>query len=97
MFKFVAAISVVLLSACAATPPTIKTVTVTKTVNIYPPAPLYSETGGCRHSPPRRAGTVNDLADALISERAAVDVCLGDRAALRNWVNNSKVNDDATK
>jgi hypothetical protein len=86
-----AASLVVLLSACAAQQPQqIKTVTVTKTVNVYPPDSLYGLTSGCRHSPSRKTGTVNDLADALISERAAVDVCLGDRAALRNWVKNSK-------
>jgi hypothetical protein len=91
MRKFVALLSALLMSACAtSTQPTYKTVTVTKTINVYPPESLYSLSGACRHSPTRKSGTVNDLADALISERAAVDVCLGDRAALRNWVSNSK-------
>lgn len=61
------------------------TVTVTKTVAVYPPASLYGPDDGCKHGAAHTTGTVADLAYALVDERAAVDVCLGDRAALRKW------------
>lgn len=74
------------LTACGTaqtTPP--QTITITKTVPVYPPDALYSADGGCNHAPALTAGTVRDLANALIDERAAVDVCKGDRSALRDW------------
>jgi hypothetical protein len=79
-----------LLTACAGETPPPQTVTITKTVNVVPPADLYSLASGCKHGDERTDGTVRDLANALIDERQAVDVCLGDRAALRNWANDAK-------
>jgi hypothetical protein len=80
-----AAILALFLTACAAqnTPP--QTITITKTVPVFPPDALYSVDGGCDHGPTLTQGTVRDLANALIDERAAVDVCKGDRSALRDW------------
>jgi hypothetical protein len=84
--KYAALLLVVLLGACAVTPQLPpQTVTITKTVPVLPPDALYSVTGPCNHSPALSSGTVRDLANALIDERAAVDACLGDRAALRDW------------
>ena len=62
----------------------VQTVTITKTVPVYPPDALYSADGACNHAAEKR-GSVRTLANDLIGERAAVDVCLGDRAALRQW------------
>ena len=73
------------LSACAA-PQNPQTVTITRTVPVLPPPTLYGTDGGCKHAPARASGTVRDLATTLIDERAGVDECLGDRAALRQWV-----------
>jgi hypothetical protein len=75
----------VFLAACAVEPMPPQTITITKTVPVYPPATLYSDGGGCDHGAAIEQGTVRDLANALIDERAAVDVCKGDRAALRKW------------
>lgn len=75
----------VALAACSTVPDTPQTVTIIKTVPVVPPENLYAVGGGCSHGPARDSGTVNDLANAFIAERAAIDVCLGDRAALRQW------------
>lgn len=84
MQKIIIAVSVA-LTACSSVPVPPETVTITKTVPVVPPANLYSLVSGCQHGAVRNEGTVRDLANALIDERAAVDVCLGDRAALRGW------------
>lgn len=80
--------SALLLAACAQpdqiVPPP-QTVTIDHPVTVYPPDRLYSTTSGCNHAPPIAAGTVADAIGALIDERRAVDVCLGDRAAIRQW------------
>lgn len=80
-----AALLALLLTACAQDIPPPQTITVTKTVPVYPPDELYGINSGCQHAAARTDGTVRDLANALIDERTAVDVCLGDRAALRDW------------
>lgn len=72
-----------LLAGCAAPVP--QTVTITKTVPVYPPAALYDDGSTCQHAPARASGTVYDLAQALASERGAVTRCMADRAALRSW------------
>ena len=77
-----------LLAGCAA--PSMQTVTVTKTVPVYPPAALYDDGPTCQHAPTRTSGTVYDLAQALASERGAVSRCLADRAALRSWAQGMK-------
>lgn len=77
--------AVVQLVACTSAPPVPHTITITKTQPVFPPAQLYGLNDGCAHGPVRASGTVQDLANALIDERAAVDVCLSDRAALRGW------------
>jgi hypothetical protein len=79
-----------MLSACAAQQLPPQTVTVTVTKPVYPPDSLYSIAGPCAHSPSLETGTVRDLANALINERSALDSCLGDRAALREWRENVK-------
>lgn len=79
------ALAVCDLAGCAVEPAIPQTVTITKTEPVYPPATLYSATSPCAHSAPRTDGTMLDLANALIDERAALAVCLGDRAALREW------------
>lgn len=73
------------LSACAV-PQKLQTVTITRTEAVLPPPTLYSIDGGCQHAPARSTGTVRDLATVLIDERSGMDQCLGDRAALRQWV-----------
>jgi hypothetical protein len=82
-----AAILALLLAACAndqIVPPP-QTVTITHDVPVYPPDRLFSTTSGCNHPPQPEGQTVRDALDALIDERRAVDVCLGDRGALRQW------------
>jgi len=78
------------LAACANTPMQPKTVTIVKSVPAYPPDTLFAAAGGCNHAPAHAAGSVRDLANALIDERSAVSVCLGDRAALRQWEQQNK-------
>lgn len=84
MKKFIVLVTMALTGCASAIQAPPQTITITKTVPVVPPASLYSVTGGCEHGATRN-GTVRDMANALIDERAAVDVCLGDRAALRNW------------
>jgi len=85
--RWVLAGVIVALGGCASSaiqlPP--KTVTITKTVPVYPPEALFSAEGGCSQIAVMTSGTVRDLANAMIDERASMDVCLGDRAALRSW------------
>jgi len=78
------------LSGCGMLPTQLQTVTITKTVPVFPPSTLYGTDGGCKHGPMRTTGTVQNLADSLIIEREAIDTCLGDRAALRQWVRDNK-------
>jgi hypothetical protein len=76
----------VALGGCATTMPPPQTVTITKTVPVYPPSSLYDDGPDCQHGTPQRKRTVQDLAEALAIERGSVDRCRADRAALRQWV-----------
>ena len=87
--RYAALLIVSLMVGCAPLPAQ-RTITIVKTVPQYPPAALYSEDGDCRHAPERTSGTVRDLSVSLIYERAAVDACRGDRAALRQWAKDGK-------
>jgi hypothetical protein len=89
------AILALLLTACgtAQNLPPPQTVTITKTVPVYPPDSLYAEKSGCVAVPKLKAGTVRDALNSSISKDAALAVCLGDRAALRQWeLDNKKGN-----
>lgn len=81
-----------LLSACGSVqnlaPP--QTVTITKTVPVYPPDSLYAEKSGCAAAPKLASGTVRDALNSSISKDAAIATCLGDRAAMRQWKADNK-------
>ena len=87
--RYAALLAALCLTACGTQQLPPQTVTITKTVPVYPPVTLYSIDGPCNHAPARDSGTVRDLANALIDERSAVDACMGDRAALRTWRGNN--------
>lgn len=87
--RYAALLIASLLAGCAPLQPS-RTITIVKTVPVYPPTALYAEDSGCKHGPERASGTVRDMATSLIYERTAVDTCMGDRAALRQWVKDGK-------
>ena len=93
MGRYLLALMTVVLAGCATTVP--QTVTITKTVPVYPPTALYDDGPTCQHAPARSSGTVYDLAQALASERGAVTRCMADRAALRSWAQELKSNASA--
>lgn len=80
-----------LLSACAAQnlPPP-QTVTITNTVAVYPPDSLYAEKSKCAPVPKVTSGTVRDALNSSIAKDEAIKVCIGDRAALRQWEADNK-------
>lgn len=88
MGRYLLALIALALAGCAAPVP--QTVTITRTVPVYPPASLYDDGPTCQHGPARISGTVYDLAQALASERGAVSRCMADRAALRSWAQELK-------
>ncbi len=87
-----ALIAALFLTACAgqpAAPP--QTVTITKTVPVYPPDSLYSVSGACEKvATVRKTATVGDVFNDFIDEKALRADCVGDRQALRDWAATNK-------
>lgn len=82
MRVLILAILLPLLTACAASPPIIKT----KTVYRYPPATLTEPTD----NPEYTGATWGDLGDYTILIRSLLMQCNADKTALRDWSNDAQ-------